>query len=51
MFSQDGHVAKFAMMLRTSYACMSPRVSFVNAAPTVTSNIAKRLRVASTLLE
>ena len=51
VLSQDEYTAKFAMMLRCSYACMSAGVVFVNAAPTVTSNIAKRLRVASMLSE
>jgi hypothetical protein len=51
MLTQTEYVAKFAMMLRCLYACMSARVVFINAAPTVTSNIAKRLRVPSMLSE
>jgi hypothetical protein len=51
LLDRDGYVSRFAMMLRCSYSCMSAGLVFINAAPTVTSNIAKRLRVASMLSE
>ena len=49
--SRDEYTAKFAMMLRCSYACLSAGVVFINASPVLTSNTARKVRAASIFSE
>ena len=49
--SRDEYTSKFAMMLRSSYACLMAGVVFINASPVITSNTAKKVRSASIFSE
>lgn len=51
MLTPDAYVAKFAMMLRCSYACLALGVGFVNCCPTVVKDDAKRARCSSLFSE
>lgn len=51
VLSRDEYTSRFAMMLRSSYACLMAGVVFINASPVITSNTAKKVRSASIFSE